>query len=323
MPTLTQLSNFKRLAWIPAVILVFIILVGLIYYRYSKPPQTPTTSFPPVSFDVLPAITSTFNTQNLVAVDTYPQTVPIYRIENQRELTQIAQTIATYFGFEQKPTELTDATSGNGLAYTSNDAALVVYENTFTYQKYLKNTPTGTFEIQPLINQTAATLHQLGLPTPTDEPEISYSKLTSESITSASGQDANFINLTFRPILSTLPVESSTSKTESVFDGQGHLVRLSYNQVDTQSGDNVSVISYKDALSVLSSKKGSLISMQASDENLLTDKIAQANITTAYLAYYLPESKPQILTPVWIFKGEAEISGEKTRVTYAVDAIKR
>ncbi len=324
MTNLSNFSeNFKRFGWIIAVVILALIFVALILFRFSNGKTTvapqPTQQ---IQFDSFGGKPSQFNSQNLTLPSTYPETLPLYQpAESSKNLLAVASTFATKFGFKNQPTNLEDkSVLGNGLLFSDPDKVLSVYKYLVTYQKYLTQSPPATFNILQLKQKALALLSNLQIVNLND-PQTIFMRLQGETLGKTQEKDAAFVRFHFTTQLSGLPIVSSKEGADVTLDSAGNVIQFSYRESSFNPKEgSYKIISPQQALANIDAQ-GSLINVQGNEDGVETIKaLGVVNLRKAYLAYYLPIKTPDEIQPIWIFEGDGQPKDLPITVQFAVPA---
>lgn len=316
-------TSLKKHFWVFPFIVVLLIAGLVLFFRFYQTSQK-QEFVPRISPTYLDITTATFNTSLLKQPKT-PKKLFVYKVTEGQNLLEKFNDFKSILRLDGNESDFNHTTLGSGKrVFTSNGSLLQVFKN---YMYFIRpNTErqeSQTYKPTPELSQKAKEFfEELSLKTPPDYI-VSYTKYAGEfSYEDKSEEKSANINLTLIEKLSDQPVYSPNNKTRASFDKPGNLIIATYSGHDTQELSQYPVISLTKALQKLTVETKPVKVFGEGELYFKTKQRTQkVDLTNAYLAYFLDEKNPRVLTPVWVFEGETTISQKKLYLEYALDAI--
>lgn len=321
---LTNLSqSIKQYSWIIITVALIIFFLTLAFIGLTPKTSTPEQTLEKPNLEIFTNKTQSLETQNVSLPQNYPKSLPVYTANYNQDLTRTAPQISKKLGFTNSPTNVTDASSGNGQLYTSeNNDAFIIYPNNFTYQRVVNNPANNNFgSIQNNKKDALNLISSLGLSANfAPESTATYLKLNDDFLAETQNpSEASLLKITFYYQISNIPVYNPKNTVSATFNKAGQLTNLTYFNLPLGSTSSpYQIITPKQALQSLQNGTASLVELTPPNNYTIPPQnIKSANIKTALLAYYLTPTS-QTIQPVWVFKG---LGDQDINLSYAVPAI--
>lgn len=326
MINLTIVSSFiKKNLWIfisILLILVFIVLITLRSFESQKKPLIEDIT-KKVNLTNISIKNAGFDSNEAEQPKNAPDKLPVYKATPGNLVNQ-ADSFAQKFGFG-KPIQLKDAEMGDGILYSTENSTLVIYNENLSYQTNKENPIDGNFKGPDELKSAAENfLYEFNLPkTLAFDVEINYLNFFDEnSRIVEKPNEANLIRLDFKPKISDLEVISN-SEISVTFNKKGEIINAIYKPVGV--GDPIGdykIIPIREAKELLDTKGALVKFTPESDFVPIPENFGTVKIRKIYLAYYFPPSNPDLIQPVWVFKGIKQTENGIIDIIYAVPAIK-
>lgn len=316
-------QSLKQYSWlIITVVLITVLLTLALISLTSKTTKLGGQTLEKPNLEVLINKTQSLQTQNISLPKSYPVSLPVYTASYNQNLAQTAPQISTKLGFTNPPADVTDASSGKGQLYTTdNNDALLIYPNNLTYQRVVNNPADNNFgSIENDKKEALNLISSLGLSTSfAAKSTVTYLKLNDDFLTETQNpSEASLLKVTFYYQISNLPVYNPKNAVSATFNKAGQITNLTYFNLPLgPTNGTYTLITPQQAIQTLQNGNASLIGITTPNNYTIPPQaISNANIQAAQLAYYLAPNS-QSIQPVWILNG----TGDGISLSYAVPAI--
>lgn len=322
---LTSLSQFiKKYIWVLPFVIILIIL-GIIFLYKSNQGASNLALVPKIPPMYIDVITKQFDTNNLVAEEKEVKKLPIYNYEGSQNLLDRLQDYKAILKINGQEQETSHTTLGSGKRVFINGSLLQVYKNYLAISRPGTGLPIpSSFKPEADLSQAAHLFfEELSLVSP-EKYTVTYNHPDGEfDFTDKSAEGANIKILNFTHKVSGYKVHSQALSVKTSFNKAGDLIGATYYALNATPGAKYPLINLKEAVQALALGTKPVRIYGEGELYLKTKQVVDKVIlTNAYLAYFNPEKKMGPLTPVWIFEGEAIVSGKTLYLDYAIDAIK-
>ncbi len=331
IPLSTTANTVKKtLIWL-SVVFIIILLVFLIVFRFKttheRNVETPSEKIDPPVLASAAITTRQFNTQQLKLPQNIPESLMVYKSKENANFLDNANLLAQNLGFNEPPTETSDAIVGKKLFYDSKNIYLSIFANGFSYTNLSTELITaGQFaDSTELASSAISFISKLGIQTNfSDDHTTGYFQNSGEfEKVVGNSQDANIIELNFNHKLSGLRVIGQNTEVFARFNKLDEMREVVFNQFNSgEKLTNYAIIEPEEALKQLIAGRGSLVNAIApSDYSPIPKQLNSVSLQAAYLAYYKPSNPKQTIQPVWVFEGTSNVNNEDAFLIYAVPAI--
>lgn len=317
IPAYLSTTRSKYIFILVAVGIVAIIVP--VIYRLTVKVETKGAEPPPAQSTIK---TKNLNSDNIkVAKDNYGQKIPSYKSTDSNLLSHSSQIQQILDVSDPNPLGISDANLGKGLAYNSEKGSLVIYPNEFSFSSEITNNDTAK-NPEDLKAAAVNLIERLNLPgTVATNPKIVLLNTNEVTQTEVSDyQSANEVKLDFVYKLDALTVYNPTKEVSITYDKFGNLKQIVYHPLQTEQGQNVEIIDFKQAKERLKKGNYSLLSVNNQQYSKNAQVLNNVTLEKAHLAYYLPSTGIGDLKPIWVFEGKSQ-SQKGLNVQYSVSAL--
>lgn len=323
---LTNLSQtIKKYLWTLPLIVVLIILGIIFLYKNSQDAGNRKLA-PKISTTYIDVITKSFDVSKLKIEGQEIKKANIYEsVQGQNLLDRFAD-YKSILKIEGQETEINDSIFKEGRrVFTKNGSLFQVFKNYLYFSKPgTKAEKSQEFKPDSELAQSAARFfEELSINIP-QEFNVTYTHFAGEfEYEDKTKADSYFINLIFIPKLSNIKVYSPNIKVRASFNKANDLITATYSSKDAAPKEAYPLITPKEAVQSLTLNTKPVRIYGEGELYIKTKQsVDKVTLTNAYLAYFSSEKETGQITPVWIFEGEAIVSGKTLYLDYALDAIK-
>lgn len=326
MTSLENTANLlKKSLPIVGFLLVIIILIALIAIKYTQKdpePQEPQTPYSLPQIKTFPATASGFNVQNVNLPQNYPKSLPAYEYIQPKNLLENASLYAQRLNFAAEPVKIGSSQTEEGLIYSQENKILGVYPNSVSYQSSLPLTQSIQTEENELIKKTQDFLENFDFQTSLENPHVIYTNSAGETESQVqSKSEANIVSFNFAQNLQGFEIAGG-NQVHISFTGNGEIVDFNLHPLQiNQPTTAYKIVQPQKALDQIRQNQGFLINIEGDREDIeAITKLGPVMLTEGTLAYYLPSEKQELIQPIWLFKGSAQIQDLELDLEYAVPA---
>ena len=327
----TTVSTVKKILILLAIFVIVVSLISLIWLRFKTADngskQVSSEEIEPPKFTKTAFITKQFDTQKLSLPQNTPKTLLAYKSSGGSDFLNKAPSLAQQLGFNQPPTETTDAIVGKKLFYDNQNIYLSIFQNGFSYSNFATQlTGSGRFAGPDELKNTAMSfISNAGIQADvSDEYSTRYYQSSGEFEELVNNpENANIIEIILHYQISGLKVIGQNIDVYARFNKLSELRELVFNQFNPgEESGSYPVITVEEAVKQLVAGKGNLVNaVSPSDYTPIPKQINRVNLQKVYLAYNMPPKNGQTIQPVWVFEGTSTLNGKEAFLTYAVPAI--
>jgi len=332
---LTSTANLvKKIAAPILALIIIIILITLIIMRLNRDESTiqpAETELQPISIEEISSLNLndnriTFDTSNIKTPTTVFDNLTVFHIDQSQSLLD-KPVFASKLNFVNEPQDITDSKLGPGLAYTNQQATLLVYEQAIIYENKNIETSINNPEINVIKQKAQDFLTNLNLDsTGINESVIKYGVISGEQFTQIQDPDlSQFTILNFPQLISKIPlIIGSFTQSNMVFDRAGNIYKLQYFQPPLISPlGEYPLISTQEAILALNAGKGILVKTESNYKDVrIYSQINNAAIKEANLSYYLNSNESSTLQPYWVFEGTSTLEDNSVfNVVFVLSAV--